>query len=106
MKNIQVIDGAENCAYDIFEASDALFYFIFPHGRDIAFIEDLKKAGISDEIEREFVNMWGRPLNKKKVRGIDGTLFYELYEKAEYYPNRMESDLDLTGRGFIMDKAG
>jgi hypothetical protein len=41
MKTVLVIDGAENCAYDCFEASDALFARIFPaEGQDVEFIED------------------------------------------------------------------
>lgn len=106
MKSVQVIDGAMNCSYDIFGSSDLLFEFIFPAGKDIAFIEDLRSAGIPAEIEVEFANMWARPLNKKSIRGIDGTLFYELHEKSKYYPNRLESDLDLIGRGFRLDQAG
>lgn len=90
-KNIQIIDGALNSAYDIFRASDALFDFIFPNGTDIAFIEDLLDRGIPDEINAKFREMWENPVNKKKVFGIHGTLFYELREiKSEFYPNRQE----------------
>ena len=38
MKNIQIIDGAENCVYDLFAATDEEFARIFPIGTDIAFI--------------------------------------------------------------------
>ncbi|WP_457328722.1 hypothetical protein [Rhizobacter sp. P5_C2] len=44
MKNIQVIDGAENCVYDIFQASDEEFSLIFSDGRDIAFIDEVYQA--------------------------------------------------------------
>jgi hypothetical protein len=40
MKNIQVIDGAENCVYDIFAATDEEFSLIFPRGQDVAFIDE------------------------------------------------------------------
>jgi hypothetical protein len=33
MKNIMVIDGAENCVYDVFAAPDDDFALIFPEGR-------------------------------------------------------------------------
>ena len=41
MKSIQVIDGADNCAYDVFSISDKSFEKIFPDGQDIEFIKDL-----------------------------------------------------------------
>ena len=44
MKNIMVVDGAENCVYDIFATPDDDFALIFPDGTDVAFIEDLLNA--------------------------------------------------------------
>lgn len=35
MKNIQVIDGADNCTYDIFAIDDADYRVIFPGGRGV-----------------------------------------------------------------------
>jgi hypothetical protein len=52
MKNIQVIDGAENCVYDIFQASDEEFSPIFCDGRDIAFIDEVYESGGPLRIER------------------------------------------------------
>ena len=40
MKNIQAIDGANNCTYDVFQASDLEFSLIFPDGADIEFADD------------------------------------------------------------------
>ncbi len=40
MKNIQVIDGADNSTYSIFAATEDEFEIIFPVGTDIEFIED------------------------------------------------------------------
>ena len=38
MKNIQVIDGANNCSYDIFAVTDDEFKILFPDpGQDIEF---------------------------------------------------------------------
>ena len=45
MKNIQVIDGAVNCVYDIFSATDEEFALIFPNGQDIAFIDEVYGRG-------------------------------------------------------------
>ena len=35
MKNIQVIDGARNCVYDIFAATEEEFALIFPADQDV-----------------------------------------------------------------------
>jgi hypothetical protein len=42
MKNIQVIDGALNCTFSIFQATDEEFLLLFPDPRqDIQYAEDL-----------------------------------------------------------------
>ena len=43
MKNIQVIDGADNCVYDIFAAPEQIFDLVFAPGTDVAFVEELEK---------------------------------------------------------------
>lgn len=40
VKNIQVIDGADNCTYNIYAATEEEFDDIFPNGADVEFIED------------------------------------------------------------------
>ena len=92
MKNIQVIDGAENCVYDLFAATDEEFARIFPNGTDIAFIEVVLARDDSEEILRMFTNLWTRPVKKAEAQGIHGILFYELDEKKQYYPNRRDED--------------
>jgi hypothetical protein len=92
MKNIQVIDGAINCVYDIFAATDNEFSTIFPEGQDIAFIEevcDRENTKILDEI---FKNLWSRRVPKELVNGIHGILFYQLEEKKVYYPTRKDEE--------------
>lgn len=91
MKNIQVIDGAPNCAYDIFQATDEEFRLIFPEeGQDIQFIEDVSP---NRKITKALTNLWKRRCDKEEVNGIHGTLFYELSYKKKYYPNRKDEDL-------------
>ena len=41
MKNIHVIDGADNCVYDIFAATDEEFVIVLKDGEDIAFIDEI-----------------------------------------------------------------
>ena len=99
MKTIQIIDGAENCAHDCFSADEDLFTAIFPGERqNIEFIEDFMARNPNGQFDSLFTAMWRRPVAKKDVRGIDGTLFYELLNKKKYYPNKRDSDLSGLGR--------
>ncbi len=86
MKNVQVIDGAINCVYDVFKIDDQGFNLIFKHGADIAFIEDLERRKDWAKISTFLSRMWSHRVLKKDVNGIDGILFYQLLEKKKYYP--------------------
>jgi len=97
MKNILVIDSAENCAYDIFSASETAFEKIFPSGQDIEFIEDVEKRLNEDEFTNLFEAIWKSPIKKSEVKGIHGTLFYGLEFKKKYYANKKDSDLNAAG---------
>ncbi|HEY9268381.1 MAG TPA: hypothetical protein VIO39_02870 [Methylotenera sp.] len=91
MKNIQVIDGAENCVYDIFEATEEQFKLIFPDGTDVAFIEEVYSYADGDLLNSALSEIWKRPVRKSEVKGIHGTLFYGLEEKKIYYPGRRDA---------------
>lgn len=94
MKNIQIIDSAENCAYDIFAASDEDFAAIFPEpGQDVEFIGDVFERLGESEAAALFQRLWPHPVEKPKARGIHGTLFYGLDQKKEFYPTKRERDL-------------
>ncbi len=95
MKNIQVIDGATNCAYSIFEVTEETFSLLFPgRGQDIEFIDDIV-ARLGEEKAGEILApVWEKRIEKRDVAGIHGTLFYELEFKKKYYPNKRESDFD------------
>jgi hypothetical protein len=93
LKNIQVIDGANNCTYSIFAATDAEFEAIFPAGADIEFVEDFfERRGdeVAGKIQGE---LWKRPVEKGHVQRIHGTLFYQLIHKKRYYPTNRESEM-------------
>jgi hypothetical protein len=82
-----------NCSYDIFAATDEEFALIFPGDTDIEFIDDFI-ARVGEEVAgRTLEPLWKRRIDKKEVRGIHGTLFYELEFKKKYYPTKKESDL-------------
>jgi hypothetical protein len=96
LKNIQVIDGADNSTYSIFAATEEEFEIIFPVGTDIEFIEDFVDR-VGEEIGiRVTTELWKRPVAKKVVQGIHGTLFYQLTHKRQYYPTKKESEMVLA----------
>jgi hypothetical protein len=92
MKNIQIIDGAENCVYDIFGATEEEFNLIFPNKTDIAFIDEVYANGSIDALDAAFTEIWKRPVMKPDAQGIHGTLFYELEGKKVYYPSRRDRE--------------
>lgn len=92
MKNIQIIDGAQNCVYDIFAATAEEFALVFPEGTDIAFIGEVYEKGDSQVLDAAFNKIWKRPVKKSQVQGIHGILFYELDEKRVYYPTRRDAE--------------
>jgi hypothetical protein len=92
MKNIQVIDGADNAVYDIFSATDEEFALIFPAGQDIAFISEVLARGPNAELDEALEKLWKRRIRKRDAMGIHGVLFYELDNKMRYYPTRRDEE--------------
>jgi hypothetical protein len=92
MKNIQIIDGAENCVFDIFAATDEEFALIFPDGQDVAFIGEVFTRGLKTQLDAAFKSIWARRVPKRDAMGIHGTLFYELDQKMEFYPTRKDEE--------------
>jgi hypothetical protein len=97
VKNIQVIDGANNCTLPIFQATDAEFAAIFPaDGQDIEFIEDVRER-LGDKTGEVMAPIWERPLLKSQVVGIQGTLFYGFESKRYSFPiSKRERDWGLA----------
>jgi hypothetical protein len=97
MKNVQVIDRANNCTYSIFAATNKEFEVLFPDAQDIEFIEDFIER-VGDSVAGRITEaMWKRPVNKKTAQGVHGTLFYQLIEKKRYYPTKKESEMVALG---------
>lgn len=97
MKNIQVIDGAENCAYSIFQSSEEDFSLIFSEkNQDVEFIEDVITRIPENILSTLMDRIWRNPVKKSDVCGIHGTLFYQLYHKKIYYPSKIEAEM-VTG---------
>jgi len=92
MKNIQIIDDADNCVFDIFQATEEEFLLIFPNQTNIAFSEDVWANNNSEALKTTFSNIWQRPIRKVDAMGIHGTLFYGLQEKKKYYPTLKDEE--------------
>ena len=93
VKNIQVIDGADNATYNLFQATDHEFAEIFPgSGQDIEVIEDYVRR-VGEDLARKTLSQLWEPIYKHDVQGIHGTLYYDYKEKAKYLPeSRREID--------------
>ena len=95
MKNIQVIDGALNCTFSIFEATDEEFALLFPEpGQEIQFAEDFGDLLSQEEVASTLNRIWERPIRKRDVRGIHGTLFYGLDRYKNIYREKREDGVD------------
>jgi hypothetical protein len=94
VKNIQIIDGAGNATYSIFQATDDEFGTIFPQpGQDIEVVEDYFSRVGEDEARKTLSPLWERPIHKRDVQGIHGTLYYNYKDNAKYLPkSRREID--------------
>ena len=93
MKNVQIIDGAENATLSVFQATDEEFAAIFLDGCDMELAEDLFDRIGADEANRLLNSVWCRPILKRDVLGLHGTLFYD-NERRELPSSKREVDWD------------
>lgn len=93
MKNVQIIDGASNATFSVFQATDEEFAAIFPDGRDMELVEHLVDR-LGDEIASALLKpLWDRPVLKREVDGLHGTLFYD-NEHRQIPTSKREVDWD------------
>lgn len=93
MKNIQVIDGAGNATFSVFQATDEAFAAIFPDGRDIELVEDLIERLGEEEAGRVLTPLWSRPVLKRDAMGLHGTLYYD-HDGGHIPASKREVDRD------------
>jgi hypothetical protein len=94
MKNVQIIDGAENCTYSIYAFTDDEFSVLFPEpGQDVEFIEDAIARVGNDQLGKILRPVWTREVAKAGVAGIHGTLYYELLNKKRFFPTKKEREM-------------
>lgn len=86
MKNIQIIDGAANATFSVFQATDEEFAAIFPDGRDIELVEDLIERVGEEAAGSVLMPVWSRPILKRDALGIHGTLFYDNDHRRDHIP--------------------
>ncbi len=92
MKNIQVIDGALNCTFSLFQATDEEFALVFPDkGQDIQYAEDLRSL---PDVDAALSRIWQRPIRKRDAMGIHGTLFYQLERYKKVFRGKCEASVD------------
>lgn len=77
MKNVQIIDGANNATFSLFQATDDEFTAIFVDGCDMERAEDLFDRIGAAEANRLLGAIWSRPILKRNALGLHGTLFYD-----------------------------
>ncbi|WP_395672523.1 hypothetical protein [Inquilinus sp.] len=86
MRNIQIIDAAENATFSIFQAMDAEFALIFPDGRDIELAENLFERLGNKRAHDLLTPIWSRPVLKRDAMGIHGTLFFGWKKRRIHLP--------------------
>ena len=87
MKNIQIIDGAGNATFSIFQVTDEEFLAIFPDaGQDMEIVEDFIGRLGKKAAEAILEPIWERPILKRDANGIHGTLFYDNRNRREHFP--------------------
>jgi hypothetical protein len=92
MKNIMVIDEAENSVYDVFSVSDDDFALIFPGGTDIAFIKDVERRTDAETVFAALTRACPHRIPKREAMGIHGIVFYGLDVKRKYYPTLRDEE--------------
>lgn len=72
IKNIQVIDGAANARYSVFQATDEEFATIFADGRDIELVGDVIERVGEEAANPVLTPVWARPIPKREGLRIHG----------------------------------
>lgn len=95
MRNIQIIDGAANATYSLFQATEEEFGAIFPNGQDMELAEDLFERLGEKAAALLLASVWERPILKRDALGIHGTLFYDNEHRRRHMPaSKREIDWD------------
>ena len=96
LKNVQIIDRANNATFSLFQATEEEFAAIFPgEGQDMELVEDFIERAGQERAGRILQAIWERPILKRDAQGIHGTLYYEYADRRRYLPaSKREIDWD------------
>ncbi len=95
MRNILIIDGADNATFSVFQATEDEFHAIFPGLQDMELIEDFVERVGEANADAVLNPIWERPILKRDAMGIHGTLFFDNERRRKYLPpSRREVDWD------------
>lgn len=83
MKSIQIIDGANNCVYDIFSATDEEFAEILLSGADVAFIDEVYLHGDQKELDAAF-KKFGKGEYQSRVQMVSAASFCMSLRRKSY----------------------
>jgi hypothetical protein len=94
-RNIQIIDGADNATFSVFQATSTEFAQIFPAGQDMEIADDFVRRVGEAQAKLTFEAIWERPILKRDANGIPGTLYFNYESKRQHLPtSKREVDLD------------
>jgi len=96
LRNIQIIDNADNATFGVFQATDDEFSQIFPAiGQDMEIAEDFVRRVGEAHANLIFNAIWERPILKRDINGIHGTLYFNYQSRRRHMPtSKREVDLD------------
>ncbi len=95
LSNVQIIDGADNATFSIFQASNEEFAQLFPNGQDMEFAEDFVDRIGEIPAKKIFDAMRERPILKRDADGIHGTIYFNYASKRQAVPtSKREVDFD------------
>ncbi len=87
MKNIQIIDTADNATFSIFQATEEEFGLIFPaKGQDMEISEDFHDRVGLEKAKATLEPIWKRPVLKRDAQGVHGTLFFGYLDRRHLLP--------------------
>lgn len=94
MKNIQGIDDAVNCTYEVFGIDDEGFALLFPDGTDIEFEDDVFARLGAEQAAAVLERRWRTRQDKKTIHGIHGTFSFGSLceEQRPFYPTKRTAE--------------
>ena len=95
MRNILIVDGADNATFSVFQATDEEFRAIFPNDQDMELAEDFFERVGESQATAVLAPIWERPVLRRDANGIHGTLFYDNDRRRRHLPtSKREVDWD------------